>query len=93
MSVAAEGGIVPSLAPHGGCFGDGCDDHLPALFRGHQRGVRSWRPVRSQRRGLCSIAGRPGIGFVLDSGRWVSSPHYEHFMAEWEPVSRAPKSR
>src|SRR5262249_42734481 len=37
---------------------------------------------QTPRRGLCSIAGRPGIGFVPDWGRWVSSRHYEHCMAE-----------
>src|SRR5262244_4644987 len=39
-------GDSSSLAPHRGCFGDRCDGHLPALFRGHQRGVRAWGPVR-----------------------------------------------
>lgn len=82
MSVAAEGGIVPSLAPHAGCFGDGCDDHLPALFRGHQRGVRSWRPVRSSGAVLARSLGDLaldsywtwGVGFHrrITSTSWLS---------------------
>src|SRR5262249_26194150 len=39
-------GDKASLAPHRGCFGGGCDGHLPALFLGLERVVRSWGSVR-----------------------------------------------
>jgi hypothetical protein len=40
-----------------------------------------------QRRGSCSIDGRPGTGFVQDWGRLVSSRHYERFMGERSRLS------